>query len=67
MYFRQADRGVQADGGLSAGLAMLGCLVISVVGTFSPRILALSDAPSPPPASDTPSAVASLDVPAHHE
>lgn len=60
MYFRPADRGVQADGGLSAGLAMLGCLVIAVLATFSPRMLAIQDdATSNPP--DAPSAVASLD------
>jgi NADH-quinone oxidoreductase subunit N len=64
MYFRQADRGVQADGGLSAGLAMLGCLIISLMGTIAPGMLAITEDPTP--SSDTPPSVASLD-PTHHE
>jgi hypothetical protein len=31
MYFKSSKRGVQADGGLAAGLAMLACLV-AVIG-----------------------------------
>jgi NADH-quinone oxidoreductase subunit N len=64
MYFRQADRGVQADGGLSAGLAMLGCLIISLMGTIAPGMLAITEDPTP--SSDTLPSVASLD-PTHHE
>ena len=39
MYFRSTKRGVQADGGLSAGLAMLACLGLVFVATVSPRWL----------------------------
>jgi hypothetical protein len=55
---------VQADGGLSAGLAMLGCLIISLMGTIAPGMLAITEDPTP--SSDTPPSVASLD-PTHHE
>jgi NADH-quinone oxidoreductase subunit N len=37
MYFRTAKRGVQADGGLAAGIAMLLCTVLVLVVTLQPR------------------------------
>ena len=37
MYFRSTKRGVQADGGLSAGLAMLACLALVLMATAQPR------------------------------
>jgi NADH-quinone oxidoreductase subunit N len=36
MYFKSSKRGVQADGGLAAGLAMLACLVAVVGVTVAP-------------------------------
>jgi NADH-quinone oxidoreductase subunit N len=42
IYFKTTRRGVQADGGLAAGLAMLGCLVVAVVLTVQPRGLFLA-------------------------
>jgi NADH-quinone oxidoreductase subunit N len=37
MYFKSTKRGVQADGGLAAGVAMLACLVLVGVITIQPR------------------------------
>jgi len=37
MYFRSTKRGVQADGGLAAGIAMLVCLVLVGLVTLQPR------------------------------
>jgi NADH:ubiquinone oxidoreductase subunit 2 (subunit N) len=37
MYFRSTKRGVQADGGLAAGLAMLACLALVFMATAQPR------------------------------
>ncbi len=37
MYFRSTNRGVQADGGLAAGVAMLVCLLAVGVVTLQPR------------------------------
>jgi len=42
IYFRTTRRGVQADGGLAAGVAMLACLVAMAVVTFQPRGLFLA-------------------------
>ena len=39
MYFRSAKRGVQADGGLGAGIAMLVALVVMAMVTLQPRPL----------------------------
>jgi len=39
MYFRSAKRGVQADGGLGAGIAMLAALVVMAMVTLQPRPL----------------------------
>jgi NADH-quinone oxidoreductase subunit N len=39
MYFKTTKRGVQADGGLSAGVAMLVCLVLVGLVTIRPRNL----------------------------
>ena len=39
MYFKTTKRGVQADGGIAAGLAMLACLVLVAVITVQPRRL----------------------------
>jgi len=36
MYFKSTKRGVQADGGISAGLAMLACLLLVLVATVKP-------------------------------
>ncbi len=36
MYFKSTDRGVQADGGLASGIAMLLCLVAVAMVTFQP-------------------------------
>jgi NADH-quinone oxidoreductase subunit N len=44
MYFRTTRRGVQADGGLSAGLAMLLCTVLVLMVTLQPRGLFVSSA-----------------------
>ena len=37
MYFRTSKRGVQADGGLAAGVAMLLCTVLVLMVTLQPR------------------------------
>jgi len=37
MYFKTTQKGVQADGGLSAGLAMLTCLLVIVSLSLRPR------------------------------
>jgi len=39
MYFRSAKRGVQADGGIGAGVAMLAALLLLAVVTFQPQSL----------------------------
>jgi NADH-quinone oxidoreductase subunit N len=39
MYFRSAKRGVQADGGLGGGIAMLAALVVMALVTLQPRPL----------------------------
>ena len=42
MYFRTSRRGVQADGGLSAGVAMLLCTALVLMVTVQPRGLFVS-------------------------
>jgi NADH-quinone oxidoreductase subunit N len=42
MYFRPNRRGVQADGGLSAGIAMLLCTALVLMVTVQPRGLFVS-------------------------
>jgi NADH-quinone oxidoreductase subunit N len=42
MYFRPAKRGVQADGGLAAGVAMLLCTALVLMVTLQPRGLFVS-------------------------
>jgi len=42
IYFRSTKRGVQADGGLSAGVAMLVCLALALMVTLQPRGLFVS-------------------------
>lgn len=42
MYFRSAKRGVQADGGLTAGIAMLICTALVLMVTLQPRGLFVS-------------------------
>jgi NADH-quinone oxidoreductase subunit N len=42
MYFRTTKRGVQADGGLSAGVAMLLCLALLLIALLQPRGLFVS-------------------------
>ena len=42
MYFRTARRGVQADGGLAAGVAMLVCTALVLMVTVQPRGLFVS-------------------------
>ena len=42
MYFRPARRGVQADGGLAAGVAMLLCTALVLMVTLQPRGLFVS-------------------------
>jgi len=37
MYFKTTKRGVQADGGLAAGVAMLACLLLVGMVTIQPR------------------------------
>ena len=37
MYFRSTKRGVQADGGIAAGVAMLACLGLVLAATLQPR------------------------------
>ena len=44
MYFRSARRGVQADGGLSAGVAMLLCAILSLMVTLQPSGLVVRSA-----------------------
>lgn len=39
MYFKSTKRGVQADGGLAGGLAMLACILLVVWVTIQPRSL----------------------------
>ena len=42
MYFKSTKRGVQADGGLAAGIAMLACLVVVGAVSIQPRGLFVS-------------------------
>ena len=42
IYFKSTKRGVQADGGLAAGLAMLACLGLMFMVTLQPRGLFLA-------------------------
>ena len=42
MYFRTAKRGVQADGGIAAGVAMLLCTALLLMVTLQPRGLFVS-------------------------
>ena len=44
MYFKGTKRGVQADGGLAAGVAMLLCTVLVLMVTLQPRGLFVSSA-----------------------
>jgi NADH-quinone oxidoreductase subunit N len=37
MYFRTTKRGVQADGGLAAGIAMLACTALVLLATLQPQ------------------------------
>ena len=37
IYFRSAKRGVQADGGIAAGVAMLVCMALVLMATLQPR------------------------------
>ena len=37
MYFKSTDKGVQADGGLSSGLAMVVCLIVLLSISIRPR------------------------------
>ncbi len=39
MYFRSTKKGVQADGGLAAGIGMLVCLVLVLMITVQPKRL----------------------------
>ena len=39
MYFKSTDKGVQADGGLSSGLAMIVCLIVLVSISIRPQRL----------------------------
>ena len=39
MYFKSTDKGVQADGGLSSGLAMIVCLIVLVSISIRPQSL----------------------------
>ena len=39
MYFKSTKKGVQADGGLAAGVGMLVCLVLVLLVTLQPRRL----------------------------
>jgi NADH-quinone oxidoreductase subunit N len=39
MYFRTTKRGVQADGGLAAGIAMLACTALVLLATLQPQEL----------------------------
>jgi hypothetical protein len=63
MYFKTTKRGVQADGGLAAGVAMLACLVLVGMATIQPRGLFAASSR----AGDclhAPAAAAALDLPA---
>ena len=42
MYFRTTKRGVQADGGLAAGIAMLACTAVVLIATLQPQGLFLA-------------------------
>jgi hypothetical protein len=37
MYFKSTRKGVQADGGLAAGIGMLACLALVFMITLQPR------------------------------
>jgi NADH-quinone oxidoreductase subunit N len=54
MYFRSTKRGVQADGGLAAGIAMLACLVLVGLVTLQPRGLFRTSAAAGDAVSRTP-------------
>ncbi|NBW97640.1 MAG: NADH-quinone oxidoreductase subunit N [Planctomycetia bacterium] len=63
MYFRSTKRGVQADGGLAAGVAMLVCLLFVGVVTLQPRGLFRSAAAAGDAVSRTPIVAAAGAVP----
>jgi NADH-quinone oxidoreductase subunit N len=63
MYFRSTKRGVQADGGLAAGIAMLACLVLVGLITLQPRSLFRTSAAAGDAVSRTPVVAAADAVP----
>ena len=63
MYFRSTKRGVQADGGLAAGIAMLACLVLVGLVTLQPRGLFRTSAAAGDAVSRTPVVAAADAVP----
>lgn len=64
MYFRSTKRGVQADGGLAAGIAMLACLVLVGLVTLQPRGLFRTSAAAGDAISRTPVVAAADATPA---
>lgn len=64
MYFRPTKRGVQADGGLTAGIAMLACLVLVGLVTLQPRGLFRTSAAAGDAIARTPVVAAANALPA---
>jgi NADH-quinone oxidoreductase subunit N len=63
MYFKNTKRGVQADGGLAGGLAMLACLVLLMLVTIRPTgLLAAASRAGKSLTSPVPAATATVAV-----
>ncbi len=63
MYFKSTKRGVQADGGLAGGLAMLACVALVILITIQPRsLLAAATRAGKTLTSPVPLATADLDT-----
>jgi len=64
MYFKSTKRGVQADGGLAGGLAMLACAALVILITIQPRsLLSAAARAGKSLTSPVPAAAANLDSP----
>ncbi len=64
MYFKSTKRGVQADGGLAGGLAMLACVALVILITIQPRSLLSAAARAGKSLTNpVPAAAANLDSP----
>ena len=65
MYFRTTKRGVQADGGLAAGIAMLACTALVLIATLQPQGLFLAASRAGASLTGTQPAAAAAAAPSH--